>query len=448
MNSTPIARVALPDAAEVAAGLVAAAGATRPAGPTRPSRAARTVLALLDRIGHGTLDLHTARGSHHFGSRADAAGRDAGPALRTSMHVHDEAVFARVLRSGDIGLAESYLDGEWTTPDLRDLLELFMRNRDRLEQAIYGNRLGTLVHRVVHWMRRNTRRGSRRNIEAHYDLGNDFYRAWLDPTMNYSSAWFGDDPSLSLAEAQQRKVERALDEAGIGAGRRLLEIGCGWGAVAEAAAARGAEVVGVTLSHEQLAWAKRRLHAAGAGERADLRLQDYRDLAAECERTGRRYDGIVSIEMFEAVGRAWWPTYFDTIARCLQPGGSACVQVIVIRDDLFERYVRSTDFIQQYVFPGGLLPSASVFRAEAAKAGLAVSNELAFGADYARTLAEWRRAFHAHRGFVESLGHDERFCRLWDFYLAYCEAAFATGQTDVYQFTLRHREGDARSSRR
>jgi cyclopropane-fatty-acyl-phospholipid synthase len=210
--------------------------------------------------------------------------------------------------------------------------------------------------------------------------------------------------------------------------------------VAEAAARRGADVVGVTLSHEQLAFAKQRLQSAGARARADLRLQDYRDLAAECAHTGQRYDGIVSIEMFEAVGRSFWPAYFDTLRRCLRPGGRACVQVIVIRDDLFERYVKSTDFIQQYIFPGGLLPSAEVFRAEAARAGLETTNELAFGADYARTLAEWRRAFHARRSHIESLGYDERFVRLWDFYLAYCEAAFATGQTDVFQFTLRHAE--------
>jgi cyclopropane-fatty-acyl-phospholipid synthase len=438
MNSTPTARATLPVAADVAAGLI---GSTHGARTEPLSRAARTVLSLLGRIGHGTLDLHTPHGSHHFGGRDAARRTDTGPMLRTSMHVHDEAVFERVLRSGDIGLAEAYLDAQWTTPDLPDLLELFMRNRESLEQAVYGSRLGTLVHRVVHWMRRNTRRGSRRNIEAHYDLGNEFYRAWLDPTMNYSSAWFAGDRTLTLAEAQHRKVGRALDEAGVGAGQRLLEIGCGWGALAEAAAARGAQVVGVTLSHEQLAYARQRLQAAGAAGRAEFRLQDYRDLAAECERTGQRYDGIVSIEMFEAVGRQWWPTYFSTLRRCLRPGGSACVQVIVIRDDLFDRYVRSTDFIQQYVFPGGLLPSAAVFRAEAAKAGLAVTNELAFGADYAHTLALWRRAFHAQRAHVEALGHDERFCRLWDFYLAYCEAAFATGQTDVHQFTLRHGEG-------
>jgi cyclopropane-fatty-acyl-phospholipid synthase len=257
--------------------------------------------------------------------------------------------------------------------------------------------------------------------------------------MNYSSAWFAGDAAMPLAEAQHRKVRRALDEAGVGPGSSVLEIGCGWGAVAEAATLRGARLVGVTLSHEQLAYAQQRVARLGLGARADLRLQDYRDLAAEVESQGRRYDAVVSIEMFEAVGRAWWSTYFDTLRRCLAEGGRACVQVICIRDDLFERYARSTDFIQQYVFPGGLLPSAEVFRAEAAKGGLEVVQELAFGVDYARTLALWREAFHAERAQIESLGYDARFMRLWDFYLAYCEAAFATGQTDVRQFTLRHR---------
>jgi cyclopropane-fatty-acyl-phospholipid synthase len=401
------------------------------------SRATRTVLALLGRLQHGCLELRAPWGTQAFGRPHEAAA--GGASLHAVMNLHDAAVFERVLRSGDIGLAEAYLEGQWSTPDLPALLALFMRNRDSLERAVYGSLLGTLAYRLTHWLRRNSRRGSRRNIEAHYDLGNDFYSAWLDPTMNYSSAWFAGDAAMPLAEAQHRKVRRALDEAGVGPGSSVLEIGCGWGAVAEAATLRGARLVGVTLSHEQLAYAQQRVARLGLGARADLRLQDYRDLAAEVESQGRRYDAVVSIEMFEAVGRAWWSTYFDTLRRCLAEGGRACVQVICIRDDLFERYARSTDFIQQYVFPGGLLPSAEVFRAEAAKGGLEVVQELAFGVDYARTLALWREAFHAERAQIESLGYDARFMRLWDFYLAYCEAAFATGQTDVRQFTLRHR---------
>ncbi len=429
MNSTPMASARALDSNDHPG--------PAPAGVALPSRSARAVFGLLGKLQHGSLDLRSPWGSQQFhGSASPTAERRSAADLRACMHLHDQAIFDRVLKGGDIGLAESYVDGDWTTPDLRALLELFMRNRESLERAVYGSRFGTLAYRLTHWLRRNTRRGSRRNVQAHYDLGNDFYAAWLDPTMNYSSAWFGGDEALTLPEAQHRKVWRTLDEVGVAPGSSLLEIGCGWGAVAEAATLRGAQVVGVTLSHEQLAYAQRRLRAIGQQGHADLRLQDYRDLATEADATGHRYDGIVSIEMFEAVGRAFWPSYFDTLKRCLKPGGRACVQSIVIRDDLFERYVDSTDFIQQYIFPGGLLPSAEIFRAEAAKHGLRVVNELAFGEDYARTLADWRQSFNAERQHIESLGYDERFMRLWDFYLAYCEAAFATGQTNVVQFTL------------
>jgi cyclopropane-fatty-acyl-phospholipid synthase len=230
-------------------------------------------------------------------------------------------------------------------------------------------------------------------------------------------------------------MARALSEAGVGEGSRVLEIGCGWGAVAELAAARGARLTGVTLSTEQLDYARRRLADAGLGGLGDLRLQDYRDLPAAGD---GRFDAIVSIEMFEAVGREYWASYFDTVKRCLAPQGRACIQTITVRDDLFERYVRSTDFIQQYVFPGGLLPSPGVFRAEAARAGLVVERELAFGTDYAHTLRQWRHAFLQQLPQVRALGFDTRFVRLWEFYLAYCEAAFDTGSTDVVQFTLRH----------
>ncbi|RZL31297.1 MAG: class I SAM-dependent methyltransferase, partial [Rubrivivax sp.] len=338
-------------------------------------------------------------------------------------------VCTAALKSGDVGFAESFVDGHWTSPDLRALLELLIRNRTALESLVYGGFWGGLLHRVRHLMRRNTRQGSRKNIHAHYDLGNAFYKLWLDPTMNYSSAWFGGAAERSLPAAQQAKMRRALDEAGVTAGSRVLEIGCGWGAVAEVAARDfNAKLTGVTLSTEQLAWAQDRLQNAGLT--ADLRLQDYRDIADE------PFDAIVSIEMFEAVGREYWDGYFRTVAASLKPGGRACIQSITIRDDLFDRYVRSTDFIQQYIFPGGLLPSPSQFRAHAEKAGLRVVNELAFGADYAETLRRWREDFLRHDGPVRELGFDGRFMRLWEFYLAYCEAAFAAGNTDVMQFTL------------
>ena len=384
-------------------------------------RHARRVLALLGHLQHGSLDLQTPEGDVlHFGD-----GREPRAALR----ITDWDVCAAALASGDVGFAESFVAGHWTSPDLRALLELLIRNRIALESLVYGGFWGGLLHRLRHLMRRNTREGSRKNIHAHYDLGNDFYKLWLDPTMNYSSAWFDGAPERPLPAGQQAKMHRALHEAGVTPGARVLEIGCGWGAIAEVAARDfDAQLTGVTLSTEQLAWGEDRLRNAGL--RADLRLQDYRDIADE------PFDAIVSIEMFEAVGREYWDGYFRTVATKLKPGGRACIQSITIRDDLFDRYVRSTDFIQQYVFPGGLLPSPSQFRAHAAKAGLRVVNELAFGADYARTLHHWREAFLRHEASVRSLGFDTRFMRLWEFYLAYCEAAFAAGNTDVMQFTL------------
>ena len=388
---------------------------------TQLPRAARRVLGLLQHLRHGSLDLQTPDGELlHFGQQQQP---------RAAIRITDWAVCEAALKSGDVGFAESFVAGHWSTPDLSALLELFIRNRTALEQLFYGGFWGGLLYRLRHALNRNTRTGSRKNISAHYDLGNEFYRLWLDPTMNYSSAWFEGAKTGDLVQAQQAKMRRALAEARVTPGSRVLEIGCGWGAVAEVAARDfSAHLTGVTLSTEQLAWAKERLAKAGLG--ADLRLQDYRDIADE------PFDAIVSIEMFEAVGREYWDGYFRTVHDKLKPGGRACIQSITIRDDLFERYVRSTDFIQQYIFPGGLLPSPSQFRAHAEKAGLRVVNELAFGADYAETLRRWRETFLHHDSRVRELGFDTRFMRLWEFYLAYCEAAFTAGNTDVMQFTL------------
>ncbi|MFG6467930.1 class I SAM-dependent methyltransferase [Pelomonas baiyunensis] len=384
-------------------------------------RPARRVMALLGHLRHGSLDVQTPDGEVlHFGGS---------PQPRAAIRITDWAVCDAALKSGDVGFAESFIAGHWSTPDLSALLELFIRNRTELESLFYGGFWGGLLYRLRHALNRNTRSGSRKNIQAHYDLGNEFYRLWLDPTMNYSSAWFEGQTDGDLGLAQQAKMRRALAEAQVAPGARVLEIGCGWGAVAEVAARDfQAQLTGVTLSHEQLAWAQQRLTRAGL--KADLRLQDYRDIADE------PFDAIVSIEMFEAVGREYWDSYFRTVAAKLKPGGRACIQSITIRDDLFDRYVRSTDFIQQYIFPGGLLPSPSQFRAHAEKAGLRVVNELAFGADYAETLRRWREAFLSHEGRVRGLGFDTRFMRIWEFYLAYCEAAFTAGNTDVMQFTL------------
>ena len=394
--------------------------------PTAPA-AARAVFRLLKTLRTGTLDVQLPDGSQ---ARFGKAGEHGEP--RAALRLHDWSVCSAALKSGDIGFAESYIAGRWTTPDLAALLKLFIANRDAIEAVVYGTWWGRLAYRVKHLLNRNSRRGSAKNIHAHYDIGNPFYRLWLDETMNYSSALFEGDYDQPMHEAQHAKVRRALRECQLQPGQRLLEIGCGWGALAECAAGEfGASVTGVTLSTEQLDFARERMQRHGVAERVDLRLQDYRDIADE------PFDAIASIEMFEAVGREYWDSFFKTLRSRLKPGGRACIQTITIRDDLFERYLRGTDFIQQYIFPGGLLPSPQAFRAEAARAGLEVVNECAFGPDYAETLRRWRAAFLHQDPQLRQLGFDQRFMHIWEFYLAYCEAAFDTGNTNVMQFTLR-----------
>ena len=388
--------------------------------------AARTVLQLLTRLKHGTLHVQLPDGSlRHFGS---------GEAPVASLRLHNWKVCSAALKSGDIGFAESFIAGDWTTHNLSDLLGVLIRNRQEVEDVVYGTWLGRFAYRIKHLLNRNTKTNSQKNIHAHYDLGNAFYTLWLDGTMNYSSAIFA-TPETSMKDAQDAKVRRALRLAGVKAGGRVLEIGCGWGALAEMAATEfDASIVGVTLSTEQLAWAQARLERVGAAHKADLRLQDYRDIGKNGSET---FDAICSIEMVEAVGREYWPEYFQTVARLLKPGGRACIQSIVIADGLFERYISSTDFIQQYIFPGGCLPCPTEFRAQAQAAGLEVIDEFSFGQDYARTLQLWREDFMAQESRVLQLGFDKRFIRIWEFYLAYCEAAFTQANTDVVQYTLR-----------
>ena len=392
--------------------------------PQTAPASARAIVTLLRQLRTGTLDMQFPDGSQtRFGP---------GGAPRAAMRLHNWDVCGAALKSGDIGFAESWIAGGWSSPDLVELLKLFIANREAVDDMIYGTWWGSLLYRVKHLLNRNSRQGSKKNIHAHYDLGNAFYREWLDETMNYSSALFEGDLSQPMAQAQGAKVRRALRECGVQPGQRLLEIGCGWGALAETAAQEfGAHVTGVTLSTEQLAYARARQQRAGVDAQVELRLQDYRDIQDE------PFDAIASIEMFEAVGREYWDSFFATLRHKLKPGGRACIQTITIRDDLFDRYVSGTDFIQQYIFPGGLLPSASMFKAEARKAGLEVINELAFGPDYAETLRRWRADFLARDGQLHQLGFDARFMRIWEFYLAYCEAAFDTGNTNVVQFTLR-----------
>jgi len=405
------------------------------AAPRRTPARARRVLNLLERLPHGQLDLEQPDGRLLHLPRPPSGAADAHCVL------HDWQALERTLKSGDIGLAEGYIVGEWDSPDLAALLRLCMANRDHVQSLVYGSWWGRLGYRLRHLLQRNTRAGSARNIHAHYDLGNDFYRLWLDPGMSYSAAWFQGRTgqalrNADLQQAQQAKLRRTLDEVRLQPGQRLLEIGCGWGGLAEAAAQEfGARVTGVTLSREQLVWGQQRMQQSGLADAVELRYQDYRDLPAR--HAGEPFDAIVSIEMFEAVGREYWRGYFQTLRDCLKPGGLACIQTITLREDLFARYLRSTDFIQQYIFPGGLLPSIPAFEQEACRAGLVVERRMAFGRDYAETLRRWRQAFDHNLDAVRAQGFDERFVRIWTFYLAYCEAAFDTGNTDVVQFTLR-----------
>lgn len=398
---------------------------------------ARTALRLLQNLAHGELMVQMPDGSQRrFGEHPQQNAMPGHHYPRAHLILHNWNVFAAALKSGDIGFAESYIAGDWSTPNLTELLKLFSVNRQAVDAVIFGTWSGRLLYRIKHLLQHNSKANSRKNIHAHYDLGNAFYQLWLDETMNYSSAWFDGDLSAPLPAAQTAKVQRALREAGVKAGDRVLEIGCGWGALAEeATVGLGASVVGVTLSTEQLAFANARMQrlgvTTGAAKQADLRLQDYRDIA------DAPFDAICSIEMVEAVGRAYWPTYFKAVSRLLKPGGLACVQSIVIKDALFDRYIQSTDFIQQYIFPGGCLPCPAEFRRQAEAAGLEVVQEFAFGPDYAETLRRWRGAFLARKEQVAVLGFDARFMRIWEFYLAYCEAAFDTGDINLVQYTLR-----------
>ncbi|MNR84281.1 Cyclopropane-fatty-acyl-phospholipid synthase [compost metagenome] len=384
----------------------------------------RFILQLLHKLEYGALRMEFPNGTcMNFGDHSHPV----------TLTLKNYNLFGAALKSGDIGFAESYINGDWHTDNLPGLIELFVRNRAAVESVIYGSWYGNLFYRIKHIFNRNSRAGSRKNIHAHYDIGNDFYTLWLDPSMTYSSALYSKQDEAeqeNLSVAQNAKYRRILDELQLAPHARVLEIGCGWGGFAELAAReQSAHVTGLTLSTEQLAYAQQRMATAGLQDQADLRLQDYRD-------TDGQFDGIASIEMFEAVGEAYWPSYFACIKRNLKSGGRACIQSIVIDDALFAKYRKGTDFIQQYIFPGGMLPSPAVFRQQAEKYGLRVVNEFKFGLDYAHTLQAWRISFREHMQQVRTLGFDERFIRTWEFYLAYCEAGFRAGSIDVAQFTL------------
>jgi cyclopropane-fatty-acyl-phospholipid synthase len=386
--------------------------------------AARFVLKALERLSVGRLTLQLPDGTTHgFGAE------EARPQGR--LQIKDWRFFRCVLLDGDIGFAEAYMEGFCDSPDLPGLIALLAENEKALGGITQRNAVHDLMLRLMHWTRRNSREGSRRNIHAHYDLGNDFYRLWLDPSMTYSSALFEGKGGKPLEAAQTAKYERILEQIGAKQGDSILEIGCGWGGFAETAARRGMRVTGVTISSQQLDYARARLDRAGLGDRVDLRFCDYRDMDG-------RYDHIVSIEMIEAVGERYWPEYFAALKRHLVPGGSALVQAIVIADSFFEGYRRHPDFIQTYVFPGGMLLSPASLREQCRLAGLKVAELYSFGLDYARTLETWLGRFDRVADQVAKLGFDERFRRMWRYYLAYCAAGFSTRRTDVLQAHFRH----------
>ena len=394
------------------------------AAPARPTGVARLFGGYCRHLAFGSLLLRLPDG------RADLyRGRFEGPSGEFDI-VRPWRLLRRLITRGEIGFADAFMEGEWRTPDLPALLDLLQLNIEHLGAGPKGLAWSRWFNRLTHRLRDNHPRNSRRNIARHYDLGNDFYRLWLDPGMTYSAALFADQERETLARAQDRKYARLLDDLGAGSGEHILEIGCGWGGFAEAAARRGLKVTGVTLSREQLEYARARIAAVGLTDRVELRLQDYRAIRGQ-------YDHVVSIEMLEAVGEAYWPVYFGALRRLVRPGGRIALQVITINEDDFPNYRRTADFIQLYIFPGGMLPTPERLQSEASRAGLEHLETRRSGADYAETLRRWRRTFHAAEASVAALGYDARFRRMWDYYLAYCEVGFDSGVTDLIQAVYR-----------
>ncbi|MAJ92549.1 MAG: class I SAM-dependent methyltransferase [Rhodospirillaceae bacterium] len=354
-------------------------------------------------------------------------GKQDGPSARLTLHRW--RALRRFFGGGTVGFGESFMDGEWDSPDLPKVIELAARNLPRRPMAFRLVSPWRMGDRVRHLLRQNTREGSKQNIAAHYDLGNDFYALWLDPGMTYSSAVFARDAN-DLESAQAEKNRRLLDLASVKAGDRILEVGCGWGGFAlQAARDRRAHVTAITVSRAQFDEASRRVQAAGVSEKVDVRLCDYRDLDGE-------WDHAVSVEMIEAVGEKYWDTYFERVSSCVKSGGVFALQAIVIENERFDAYRRSADFIQKHIFPGGALLSPNALRDRAAAAGLQWTSAAGYGLDYAHTLAHWRSRFEGASDKVAALGFDERFRRCWSFYLAYCEGGFRAGNIDALQVAL------------
>jgi cyclopropane-fatty-acyl-phospholipid synthase len=386
-------------------------------------RGVNLVLRLAGGLHCGSLEIELPDGTRRL-----FQGTEDGP--HATLRLRNGRLARRYLAGGSLGFAEGYIDGDWDTPDLAALLALLSLNEQAWGDGYFGSLWHRCVRRVQHLLRPNTRGGSRRNIYAHYDLGNEFFAAWLDPSMTYSSALFAEGVE-DLEAAQKAKYRNLAQEIAVGPGQRVLEIGSGWGGFAVTAAKEfGARVTSITVSRAQAEYARARVFKEGLNEQVEIRLQDYRDV------TGG-FDRIASIEMFEAVGERFWPAYFRTLRERLLPGGTAGLQLITIADRYFDAYRRNVDFIQAYIFPGGMLPSPAALDREAARAGLTRTSEIGFGESYARTLALWNHRFQAAWPTIVVLNFDERFRRIWTYYLAYCEAGFRTRSIDVVQTVLR-----------
>jgi cyclopropane-fatty-acyl-phospholipid synthase len=389
--------------------------------------AARILLKLLAHLKHGHLTLTLPdKSRHEFG--------DVTSSSKAHIEIHDLSMCAEVMTGGDVAFGEAYFNGKWDTPDLVQTLSLLAMNQQALMPAFYGRGWKAFLFNLRHLLRANSKKQAKKNIEAHYDLGNAFYRLWLDPTMTYSSALFTEGNAQSTVDGQVAKYERILEQINPKPGAHILEIGCGWGGFAEhAITTRDVRVTGITLSPAQLEFSRKRIADLGLEHKARFELCDYRDAAT---RFGATFDGIASIEMFEAVGEKYWGKYFDVVANTLRPGARAAIQVITIDESRFETYRKTSDFIQQYIFPGGMLPSPERFIAKAESARLKLTARKEFGLDYAETLRRWLMQFDASGQAVSELGYSEKFKKLWRFYLAYCIAGFEAKSIDVGQYTF------------
>jgi cyclopropane-fatty-acyl-phospholipid synthase len=359
--------------------------------------------------------------------RAEAAN----PGPVAELHIHTDDLFARLIREGDLGFCDAYIDGDWSTPDLQAFMDLVHAGNETVYDGFPGQGLVRQFEKFRFWLQRNHREQARKNISYHYDLGNDFYALWLDDTMTYSSALFEEGAQASLEAAQTAKYKSMVDQMGVQPGDHVLEIGCGWGGFAQyAARERGLKVTGLTISEEQFKYACERIEKEGLSDLVEFKLQDYRDEQGQ-------YDGIASIEMFEAVGEKYWPIYFKTVRERLKPGKAATLQIITIDHARWHIYKRGVDFIQKYIFPGGMLPSPTILREQVEKAGLIVDKSIEFGTSYDITLRRWHETFNDKWDQIKVLGFDERFRRMWNFYLTSCAATFDSGNCDVTQITIR-----------